>query len=384
MIDIYRIAKDLNLKGKYGKNIYINSEGTQAFFICPFPHKDVDGSSYIEKIPSFTINLKEGKYFCFSCGERGNSITSLYKKLGVAFPSDINENNIEDSYYFSIERNSTILELYDKCLEALNKDINDNEKDMLLQYFFENRGLKITDDFIEFTGMRIIKYLDDYLIFFTDNMFSSDDDLLFVGRRVRYVNGAFQDDVRPKYYNIRKNYDFLFPFNKDNLLMLSSKYVYIVESVMDSLKLSFFGLANLCTLGSGIRVSMLDYFLVQYNYINLFYSMSLVNKKSNISNSNFQSVSNQSISNKNISDLSVDFQNSNSINFGIKYVLIPQNDDPGLDWLRSLENFFKEKNIDYSILRIPEGKKDLCELNEYEMSELFKEENINDRILAIG
>ncbi|MEN9450082.1 MAG: CHC2 zinc finger domain-containing protein [Candidatus Rickettsiella isopodorum] len=55
----------------------------QATALCPF-HK--------QSKPSFSVNLKYGKFFCFSCGISGRDIIDFHQRLyGINFAKAINE-----------------------------------------------------------------------------------------------------------------------------------------------------------------------------------------------------------------------------------------------------------------------------------------------------
>ncbi len=55
----------------------------QATALCPF-HK--------ESNPSFSVNLRQGKFFCFSCGARGGNVLDFHMRLrGIEFIDAVTE-----------------------------------------------------------------------------------------------------------------------------------------------------------------------------------------------------------------------------------------------------------------------------------------------------
>ncbi|WP_033227275.1 CHC2 zinc finger domain-containing protein [Rickettsiella massiliensis] len=55
----------------------------QATALCPF-HPD--------KIPSFSVNLIHGMFFCFSCGARGGNVLTFHMRLhGIKFTKAVTE-----------------------------------------------------------------------------------------------------------------------------------------------------------------------------------------------------------------------------------------------------------------------------------------------------
>ncbi|GIW22504.1 MAG: hypothetical protein KatS3mg068_1511 [Candidatus Sericytochromatia bacterium] len=314
MINIYRVAEDLGLKAKNNGKIYINSDGTQAFFLCPFPHYDKQGNIYFEKTPSFTINLESGKFFCFSCGEKGTSIKELYYKLDKNYNAEAVDCGI------NYNKNSKNNDLYFKILESMkNKDYD------LIIDFLKFRGINVDKGFIDFYKITTIKTEDFYFLCITCNPNVENDELfLFICRKFKYYNGKFETNVSPKYYNIKYKGDFLFPANLDNVKYLYGDYIFLVESIFDSLKLNSMRIKNLCTLGANVKDNFIDFF-IGYRY------------------------------------------------FVRKYVLIPQNDKAGQEWLEQISSSFDKNNIRYSILNLPDGYKDLCEVNNDSVYKLLED-----------
>jgi hypothetical protein len=303
MIDIYLVAQELGLESKYKDKVYINSDGTQAFFKCPFPHTNSKGEVYFESVPSFTINLTSGKFFCFSCGEKGTSIEELYRKLGKKL-----SNKIESDISFEIRE--SVLEMYNTFLSSMsNKDYN------LIQEFLESRGIKSDRGFIDFFGLSICNIDDNYFFVICHNNENYDQDFYyFTGRKFKIENDNFILDVKPKYYNVR--YKAASPktlYNVENLKYLSGNEIFLVESIMDSLKLNSMRIKNLCTLGASLN-NFLKNFLLSYQ------------------------------------------------SFNNKYILIPQNDSAGENWEKMIVDFFGENSISYRVSRIDKKYKDICDI----------------------
>lgn len=319
MIDIFKVARELGLKGKYKDRVYINASGTQAFFICPFKHIDVYGNEYEEKVPSFTINIETGKFYCFSCGSFGTSIQELYKKLGKEYKGD---EEVKENIQRKADTQARKLnELY----ERISSSFSSINYDLTIKYL-EYRGIKATKGFIEgfidFYGINTIDYNDEekLLVIKENNNPVGIDEMTNVGYICRrfYYDGTniSEDPDKGKYLNIMANGgSFVYPYNRDSIKFLLGNGIILVESIMDSLKLNSYGLKNMSTLGANIRKSFLDYF----------------------------------------SSIGKLYQ---------KYYLIPQNDEAGITWLKTLMNHFTSNNILFEIISIPKEYKDLCEIKD--------------------
>lgn len=319
MIDIFTVAKELNLKGKYVDRIYINSSGTQAFFICPFKHKDSSGIEYEEKVPSFTINIDTGKFYCFACGVFGTSIEELYRKLGKSY----RHKKIEQSKVFEGPSNYTngLFSKIHQSFSSINYD--------LIQRYLQKRNIQVDVGFIHFFGLNVIDYKGNEKLFVIREINHLEN---VISENTGYICRKFivNDDIDlnvdgGKYLNISKNGgSFLYPYNWDSIKFLLGNGVVLVESIMDSLKLSSYRIKNMCTLGASIRKSHFEYLLSLNSFL-------------------------------------------------LKYYLIPQNDEAGKSWLNSLIRFFQEKNILFEIITIPDEYKDLCEIQDGTFFQELKE-----------
>ena len=72
------------LRGKNGRAPEV--KGEELIACCPFPHRKEGRGEYFEKNPSFAINLRHGKYNCYSCGQKGLTIEDLAWALGKESP----------------------------------------------------------------------------------------------------------------------------------------------------------------------------------------------------------------------------------------------------------------------------------------------------------
>lgn len=317
MIDIFTVAKELNLKGKYKDRIYINSSGTQAFFICPFKHKDQYGKEYEEKEPSFTINIDTGKFYCFACGNFGTTIEELYKKLGKEYKHSSKEYNHNGKDY-NEQNHSNIL--HQNKLSDLYKKIYSSFSSINYEFvkeYLNFRNIKANNGFIDFFGLNVVHYKQDEYLFVIRESNNIDGIYFgsFICRKFRYNGGKIENDVKGgKYLTITgSNNSILYPYNRDSIKFLIGNGVILVESTMDSIKLSSYRIKNMSTLGANVKKGYLDYF-------------------------------------------------SSLKNFYLKYYIIPQNDKAGLLWLNTLVRFFDSEKILYEIIQIPSDYKDLCEI----------------------
>lgn len=83
------ILQRIDYSGFYRKYIegFKLSGRKEALLLCPF-HGD--------KVPSLSINLTTGLYFCHACGEKGNAIQFLMKKEGLDFKAALQRIKLDE------------------------------------------------------------------------------------------------------------------------------------------------------------------------------------------------------------------------------------------------------------------------------------------------
>lgn len=168
------------LKELYPQKTYFPKEGN--YSCCLGIHRD--------KIPSLGINKITGKWHCFSCGESGITLDSLYYKVFHKHYKTLqNQNNISNT--FSFIRNADIINEI--------KQAQDNYK-----YYCKpiiNKEILFTYDDLRNTSNKYL--LEDLKIFFNKRAFNLKD--------IEYLNKRYNADIR-----IIKSIDFLLEDNNFN------------------------------------------------------------------------------------------------------------------------------------------------------------------------
>lgn len=59
-----------------GDTVKLTRRGRNHVGLCPF-HK--------EETPSFHVNMETGRYYCFSCHEKGTAVDFIMKRDGLTF-----------------------------------------------------------------------------------------------------------------------------------------------------------------------------------------------------------------------------------------------------------------------------------------------------------
>ncbi len=125
--------KSYNIVDVISSFLHLKKSGSGFFALCPF---------HSEKTPSFYVNQKQQKYYCFGCNKHGNVIDfiSNYKKSGindavkVPFKNNINKNFI-DSYVHNTTKIDNVLNVFN---EIVIKSFNSKNK---INSFLEQRSL---------------------------------------------------------------------------------------------------------------------------------------------------------------------------------------------------------------------------------------------------
>jgi hypothetical protein len=163
MINVEKIAFDLELKGRNKGKYRITTNGKEMEACCPFVHVSITGKEYMEETPSFYMSTESGAWICHACGRKGVDVKSLYKALGKLDLYD------EESIYGSEEiRNYYIQQFEERKKFYMKKELYELEEkykdvfvvptisDELKQYFF-NALLALEDEHPN-RGKLIYKY----------------------------------------------------------------------------------------------------------------------------------------------------------------------------------------------------------------------------------
>jgi len=163
MINVEKIAYDLELRGRNKGKYRITTNGKEMESCCPFVHVSATGKEYMEETPSFYISTESGAWICHACGRKGVDVKSLYKALGKLHLYD------EEAIYGSGEvRNYYIQQFEERKRFYMKKELYELEEkykgifviptvsDELKQYFF-NALLALEDDHPN-RGKLIYKY----------------------------------------------------------------------------------------------------------------------------------------------------------------------------------------------------------------------------------
>lgn len=177
--------------------------------LCPF---------HEEKNASFGINLKNGYYNCFSCGESGKSFDTFFHKIAEKYGIIFEQNT---SAVEKLNRELQLLKIPEKeqvliNLPTINESIFQQYPDMLDSYMKERITKKEIRDLFE---IKYSKKHNKYLIPIRDEN----------KRLVGYVTRQF---IEPKYkYNSFKKSHILFGLDK-----VKSSQGIVTEGTLDVIK----------------------------------------------------------------------------------------------------------------------------------------------------
>ena len=207
---------------------------------CPFHH---------ETNPSFSINIRTGKYICFSgsCGEKGDLYSFISKLTGVSY-NEAKRNfeiNLQNLKYKNIIENT--LELF--------KD-KDKEKDYIKYnnyHFVELKNLQDEQKILNIINVSkkisdIVKlkicltnpYRKRLVVPISENIYEFRDILKQSNKKCLYESGVKIS-----------NYLFSIIINKDN------KSIFLTEGTKDAMSIAGFGFNACCTFGINISDSQI-------------------------------------------------------------------------------------------------------------------------------
>lgn len=202
---------------------------------CPF-HRETN--------PSFSINIRTGKYICFSgsCGEKGDLYSFISKLTGVSY-NEAKRNfeiNLQNLKYKNIIENT--LELF--------KD-KDKEKDYIKYnnyHFIELKNLqdeqkilniinvpKRISDIVKLKICLTNPYRKRLVVPISENIYEFRDILKQSNKKCLYESGVKIS-----------NYLFSIIINKDN------KSIFLTEGTKDAMSIAGFGFNACCTFGINI------------------------------------------------------------------------------------------------------------------------------------
>src|ERR1700694_2488173 len=78
--DIARVREATDAVGGIGEQVALKHVGTRLQGLCPF---------HSERSPSFSVNPREGLYYCFGCQARGGGITFVRETQHLDFAGAI-------------------------------------------------------------------------------------------------------------------------------------------------------------------------------------------------------------------------------------------------------------------------------------------------------
>ncbi len=129
------------------EKVALSKKGKSYFGLCPFHH---------EKTPSFSVEPERKIYNCFSCGEKGNSITFLQKTNNITFVEAVEDlaikANIEMDFsdYKRDNPNSNSFEITESVNTFYKLYLNATKSGLEAKKYLQDRHIK-TD---------VIKYFD--------------------------------------------------------------------------------------------------------------------------------------------------------------------------------------------------------------------------------
>lgn len=220
------------------KGVKFEDRGKWLRMSCLFPdHQD--------EHPSFFIDTEFGGYNCYGCNRKGNW-KNLCNEMGWKYKiQGISINTISDSLWEELIHNQIKIATknFPKPKHLENIQIGKNKYYQYLKKRKIEFLLKMPDIKLKYVtaGDEVYKsnYMDRILIPVNDK----------IGKFVWYEGRKITEGKSRKYYRPEGIYSKHYLFNYDKV---NSKFVIIVEGIIDSLILKSFNLPVLCCFGSTI------------------------------------------------------------------------------------------------------------------------------------
>lgn len=202
---------------------------------CPFHH---------ETNPSFSINIRTGKYICFSgsCGERGDLYSFISKLTGVSY-NEAKRNfeiNLQNLKYKNIIENT--LELFKEKNKEKNYIKYNNYKFVELKNLQDEQKIlniinvsKKISDIVKLKICLTNPYRKRLVVPISENVYEFRDILKQSNKKCLYESGVKIS-----------NYLFSIIINKD------SKSIFLTEGTKDAMSIAGFGFNACCTFGINI------------------------------------------------------------------------------------------------------------------------------------
>lgn len=236
--DAEQLVEFFKLKGKNGRPPEV--KGEELVSCCPFPHYKPERGKYFERNPSFAINLRSGKFNCFSCGKKGLTIEDLAWALGLPTPL------VQKSFYLGEEKKPEKPEVPQNYKEYIGYF-----KENAIEYF-ESRG--ISRHTVEKFGIGSNRYKTKVFIPLCDKFGKLEG---WQERSLEGGNGRWQ--TQPFGF-VRSDYIFGLQFARE-------KGTILVESTTDALRLDSMGYSAVATLGASVSNRQLE--IIADNFVDI-------------------------------------------------------------------------------------------------------------------
>ena len=145
MIDRSTIEKVIaasNVKDIVAEFVKLRRSGQSYKGLCPFHHEDT---------PSFYVWPQKGTWHCFGCGEGGDVISFIQKKIGISYPEtikwlgerfgvEVTEQQLSDKERLAQKKLESLYILNDYAAKYYSAAL-DNEEETLCREYLKGRGI---------------------------------------------------------------------------------------------------------------------------------------------------------------------------------------------------------------------------------------------------